>query len=236
MRIEKTYIVEELQQRYQDSALLVLTTYHGLSADQLGELRSKIADSHGTFSVVKNRLLKRALPDSSADEFDDLLLGPNAVAATTGDVVSLAKALKDYSKQHSSLEIRGGLLDMSTVLTAEQINELAALPSREVLLSRLIGTMQGPVRGLVTIFSTLLGNTVRALDQIAKLKAEAAPAVEAPAEQAQAEAAPAAEAPAEEAQAEAAPAAEAPAEEAKSETAPAEEAPAEEAGVADTEK
>jgi large subunit ribosomal protein L10 len=195
MRIEKTFIVDELKARYDKSALMVLTSYHGLSADDLNDLRARIAASQGTLNVVKNRLLKRVLADATADEFGDLLSGPNAVAATDEDVVSLAKALKDYSKQHDVLEIRGGLLDMSTLLTPEDINALASLPSREVLLGQLIGSMQGPVRGLVTVFNALLSGMVRALDEIAKLKAEAGDAVAEPAEEGPAEAA----APAEEA-------------------------------------
>jgi large subunit ribosomal protein L10 len=242
MRIEKEYIVEELKNRYAASNLMVVTTYHGLGAENMNELRGKVSEANGTINIVPNRLLKRALPDGADPAFSDILQGPNAIAATEEDIVELSKALKAFADDNKTFEIRGGLLELKTYLNQADIISLASLPPKEILQAQLAGALQGPIRKLAVLFNTLLGNTVRVLDQVAKLKEEGGGAVEpaeAPAEEtAEAPAKEAAEAPAEEAaEAPAEEAAEAPAEEAAE--APAEEtaeAPAEEAEAEKTEE
>lgn len=234
MRIEKEYIVEELKNRYAASNLLVVTTYHGLGAENMNDLRAKVSEASGTINIVPNRLLKRALPDSADPAFTDILQGPNAIAATQEDIVELSKALKTFADGNKVFEIRGGLLELKTYLSQAEIISLASLPPKEILQAQLAGALQGPIRKLAVLFNTLLGNTVRVLDQVAKLKEEggtAAVKAAAPAEEpAETPAEEAAEIPAEEA-------AETPAEEAAE--APAEEpaeAPAEEPAEAPAEE
>jgi large subunit ribosomal protein L10 len=177
MRIEKEYIVEELKNRYAASNLLVVTTYHGLGAETMNELRGKVSKASGTINIVPNRLLKRALPDSTDPAFTDILQGPNAVAATREDIVALSKALKGFADSNKAFEIRGGLLELKTYLNQADIISLASLPPKEILHAQLAGALQGPIRKLAVLFNTLLGNTVRVLDQIAKLKEESGTAV-----------------------------------------------------------
>jgi large subunit ribosomal protein L10 len=174
MRIEKEYIVEELKKRYAASNLLVVTTYHGLEVETMNELRGKVSEASGTINIVPNRLLKRALPDSAAPAFKDILQGPNAIAATQEDIVELSKALKTFADDNKAFEIRGGLLELKTYLNQADIISLASLPPKEILHAQLAGTLQGPIRKLAVLFNTLLGNTVRVLDQVAKLKEEGA--------------------------------------------------------------
>lgn len=178
MRIEKHYIAKEMEERYQGSSLMVVAGYHGLNANDMTKLRARVAEQQGVLNVVKNRIAKRVLEGKAGEEFAKLLRGPNAIAATRGDAVALAKALTQFAKENNALVIRGGLLDVSRFLTAEEIAGLAALPPREVLLARLLAGLQGPARNLTYLFSTMLGNLVRVLDQVGKKKAEggAAPA------------------------------------------------------------
>jgi large subunit ribosomal protein L10 len=147
----------------------------------MGALRSKLAEVKGSVHVVKNRLVKRALPNGDCADFATLLDGPTALAATRGDAVSLAKALIQFAKENNAMVIRGGILDMTRVVSADDIKSLSTLPPREVLLAKLLGTMQGPVRNFVSLLSTLIGNMVRVLDQVAKAKAAAAPEAASPA-------------------------------------------------------
>jgi len=204
MRVEKEYIVEELKNRYAASNLLVVTSYHGLGSESMNDLRGQVSGSKGKINIASNRLVKRALPEGIDQEFADILRGPNAFATTQEDIVDLAKALKKFADDNKTFEIRGGLLELKNYLSQADIVALASLPPKQILQAQLASALQGPIRKLAVLFSTLLGNTVRVLDQISKKKEEAggaevkaeAPAEEAPAEEAPAEEAPAAEAPA----------------------------------------
>ena len=176
MRIEKTYIVRDMQEKYSKSTLLVITSYHGMKAQQNGALRSSIAEAKGTFHVVPNRLLKLALPETADEKFKESLTGANALAATDGDLVELAKVIKKFADDNKDFEIRCGLLELSRYLTAEEVKTLASLPSKHDLYAMLACVLQAPIRNLACFGNVLLGNTVRALDQIAKKKGEGAPA------------------------------------------------------------
>lgn len=169
MRIEKTYIAKEMEERYRGSTLMVVAGYHGLNANDMNKLRARVAEQQGVVNVVKNRIAQRVL-GGTCEEFVKLLRGPNAIAATRGDAVALAKALTQFAKENNALVIRGGLLDLKRFLTPEEIAGLAALPSREVLLARLLAGLQGPARNLAGVLQGMVGSLVRVLDQIAKKK------------------------------------------------------------------
>jgi len=173
--VVKELMVDELQRAYAKSTLLIAANYHGITSARMSVLRNKLAEVKGSVHVVKNRLIKRSLPNGEAADFAELLKGPTALAATRGDAVALAKALIQFAKDNNALVIRGGILDMTRVVSADDIKALSTLPSREVLLAKLLGTMQGPVRGFVSLLNTLVGNMVRVLDQVAKVKAAQAP-------------------------------------------------------------
>jgi len=194
MRIEKEYVIEELKQRYADSNLMVVTSYHGIKSDAMGELRGKVYNKKATINIVPNRLLKRAMPDSIDPAFNDLLHGANAVAATAGDIVELSKMLKEFADKNKTFEIRGGLLEMHKFLSQADIISLASLPPKQVLQAQLVCALQGPIRKLAVLFNTMLSNMVRVLDEIAKVKEQEGGAAAAPVEAAveeKAEAAPA---------------------------------------------
>ena len=206
MRPEKKYIAEELKERYANNALMIVTSYHGLTAENMNDLRTSAYNTNGRVDVVKNRLLKRILPESIEKEpLDDLLKGPSAIAATDEDIVALAKAISEFAKENKTLKIRGGILELSKVLNENDITALASLPSKEILLARLLAAIKGPVTNITCLLNTMVTNMVRVLDQVAKAKAEAGEGTEAapvaeekPAEEAEAPAAE--EKPAEEAE------------------------------------
>ncbi len=203
MRPEQKYIAEELKERYAKNTLMIIASYHGLTAENMNDLRSSVFKNDGRIDVVKNRLLKRMLPeDIDKEPLNTLLKGPSTIAATDNDIVALAKALSEFAKANEKLEIRGGVLELSKILNADDITALASLPPREILLSRLLGAIKGPVTNFTRLLDTMVTNVVRVIDQVAKAKEEAGEAVaeDAPVEEAKpeveekAEAAPAEEA------------------------------------------
>src|SRR5499427_456268 len=193
---EKVATVAELTERFQNSSGAVLANYRGLTVAQLAELRRAL-NGHASFAVVKNTLTKIAATEAGvADQLGDLLTGPSAIAFVKGDVVEAAKGLRDFAKANPALEIKGGIIDGKS-MTPSEINRLADLESRDVLLAMLAGAMKASMARAAATMAALP-------TQMARLAAalEAKRAAEAPAEAA----APAAEAaPAEDA----APAAEA---------------------------
>jgi large subunit ribosomal protein L10 len=153
-RAQKVAAVAELTERFQTSAGAVLTEYRGLTVAQLAELRGSLGE-HTTFTVVKNTLTKIAASEAGvAEQLDGLLSGPSAIAFVEGDVVEAAKGLRDFSKANPFLVIKGGVLDGKAITPAE-INKLADLESREVLLARLAGAMKASMSGAAAVFVAL---------------------------------------------------------------------------------
>jgi large subunit ribosomal protein L10 len=210
-RAVKESTVAELTERFQNSSGAVLTEYRGLTVAQVKELRQALG-SDASFSVVKNTLTKIAAKDAglSAD-FSQLLVGPSAIAFVGGDVVQAAKGLREFSKANPLLVIKGGVLD-GKLLTPDEISKLADLEPREVLLAKLAGAMKASMAGAAATFAALPVQMARLLAALEEKKKAEAPAGGAAAA---ADATPAAEVPADDADgAEAAaeaPAAEAPA-------------------------
>lgn len=177
-RATKVDAVAEIADRFRESSATVLTEYRGLTVAQLKELRRSLGDG-ATYSVVKNTLTKLAAKQAGVTEFDDLLTGPSAVAFVSGDVVEAAKGLKTFAKANPALVIKGGVME-GKFLTPEEVSRLAELESREVLLAKLAGAMQGTLQQAVSLFAAPLSQAVRTVDALrAKVEAQAP---EAPAE------------------------------------------------------
>jgi large subunit ribosomal protein L10 len=213
-REDKVSAVAELTERFQSSEGAVLTEYRGLTVSQLAELRGSLGGS-ATFTVVKNTLTKIAATDAGvANEIGALLSGPSAIAFVQGDVVEAAKGLRDFSRSNPLLVIKGGVLDGKAISPAE-IEQLADLEPREVLLARLAGDMKASMAKAAAVFNALPVQLVQLAEALrAKREAEGgagAPAADAPDAAAPDAEAAAPEAPAGDSAADA-PAAEAPAE------------------------
>ncbi len=191
-RPNKANTVAELADHFRTSNAAVLTEYRGLTVAQLKTLRRTLG-STVTYAVVKNTLTKIAAKEAGVTGVDDLLAGPSAIAFVKGDAVDAAKAIRNFSKENPALVIKGGLMD-GRPLSAGDIQKLADLESREVLLSKLAGAMKAKQSQAAALFAAPLSKTARALGALqAKLEADPSAAAEAPAEQA---AAPADDAPA----------------------------------------
>ena len=182
-RPDKAADVAELTENFKSSAGAVLTEYRGLTVAQLRQLRTTLGDDVN-YAVVKNTLTKIAAKDAGVESFEALLQGPSAIAFIKGDPVVAAKGLRDFAKANPLLVIKGGVLD-GKALNSDEINKLADLESREVLLSKLAGAMKAAPQQAVSLFAAPLSQAARLFAALQdKLPAEAAPvADEAPAVQ-----------------------------------------------------
>lgn len=251
-RAEKTEVVEELAARLSEAEAIFAIDYKGISVPQAAELRAKLRESDAAFSVVKNRLAKRAAEQAGTDGLDDLLVGPTALTLIKGDPVTVAKTITTFTKEHEVLAYKGGIMD-GAPLDADSFQAIARLPGVDQLRGQLVGLVASPLTGLAAGMNNLISGLGRQLAQIAEqglvsgeAPAAAAPPAEepatdeAPAEEPEEPAAeePAPEEPAAEESAAEEPAAEAPAEtEAENDDSPEEpEADAEASAGAETEE
>jgi large subunit ribosomal protein L10 len=176
-RPDKAAAVAELTDEFRGSNGAVLTEYRGLTVAQLKNLRTALGDDVN-YAVVKNTLTKIAAKDAGVDSFDSLLEGPSAIAFIKGDPVVAAKGLRDFAKANPLLVIKGGVLD-GKALGSDEINKLADLESREVLLAKLAGAMKAAPQQAVSLFAAPLSQAARLFAALQdKLPAEAAPAAD----------------------------------------------------------
>ncbi|HET9501797.1 MAG TPA: 50S ribosomal protein L10 [Marmoricola sp.] len=173
-RPDKTSAVAELVESFQESAGAVLTEYRGLTVKQLQDLRRALGEN-ADYAVVKNTLTKIAAGEAGVEGFDDLLIGPTAIAFINGDVVEAAKGLRDFAKANPSLVIKGGVLDGKS-LDAAEIAKIADLESREVLLAKLAGGMLASLSQAVYLLNAPLSQAARLAGAL-QAKAEQDPSV-----------------------------------------------------------
>ena len=190
LKAEKERIVEELTERLKSTPTLFVADYRGLSVTEIDELRTQVIQHGARFTVVKNTLSKIAARDAGVTGVDELLAGPSAIAFVKGDTVDAAKAIRAFAKENPALVIKGGYMDGKT-LSAADVQKIADLESREVLLSKLAGAMKAKQSQAAALFLAPLSKTARTLAALqdklaadpsaAAAPAEAAPAAEAPA-------------------------------------------------------
>ena len=175
----KKPVVEEISAKIKDAQAVVLVDHRGLTVAQDTELRKKLREEGVTYKVYKNTMMNFAFKGTDFEQLADLLNGPSAMAVSTTDPAAPARVLYEFAKQAKALEIKGGVIE-GKLYDAAAMTEIAEIPSKEVLLSKLLGSMQSPIT-----------NFARVIKQIAEKGGEEAPATEeaAPAETAEAPAA-----------------------------------------------
>jgi large subunit ribosomal protein L10 len=186
---EKISAVAELTEHFRASSAAVITEYRGLTVKQVSELR-RVLGQETTYAVVKNTLTKRAVADAGLEVDDALLTGPTAIAFVGGDPVEAAKGLRDFARANPLLVIKGGLME-GRALSVSEVNRIADLESREVLLARLAGALKALPTRAAALFQAPLSQMAR----LAAALEEKTPAAEAPEADAPAAEAPEADAP-----------------------------------------
>ncbi len=153
---KKAQIIEELQEIFSRCNIGILTDYRGLTTAELTDLRRKLRESEIEYRVVKNTLAQFAAKKAGNDDLTGLFEGPVAIAFGYGDITVPARALADYIRTAKSiLSIKGGF-SSSGILTSDNVNTLATLPSREILISQVLAGMQSPIANLVGALSSPL--------------------------------------------------------------------------------
>jgi large subunit ribosomal protein L10 len=194
---EKVGAVAEITEQFNSSSAAVITEYRGLTVKQITDLRRALGRDT-TYAVVKNTLTKRAAAEAGVAIDDSLLQGPTAIAFVKGDPVDAAKGLRDFARSNPLLVIKGGVLE-GKALSADEVNKIADLESREVLLAKLAGALKALPTRAAGLFQAPLSQMARLAKALEEKKpaeaaaptaeaAEAAP-VEAEADPAPAEAA-----------------------------------------------
>ncbi|MVA75571.1 50S ribosomal protein L10 [Auraticoccus sp. F435] len=173
-RPDKAASVAELTEEFRSSQATVLTEYRGLSVAALKELRRSLGDE-ASYAVTKNTLTQIAAREAGIEGLDELLVGPTAIAFIKGDVVNVAKGLRDFARANPLLVIKGGVME-GRALDADQVRKLADLESREVLLAKLAGAMQGTLQNAVSLFAAPLSQAARVLGAL-QTAAEADPSL-----------------------------------------------------------
>jgi len=169
---QKEASVAELTKNFEGSTAVLLTEYRGLTVAQLKELRNSIRQD-AEYAVVKNTLTKIAARNAGVEGLDDELKGPSAIAFVHGDPVAVAKGLRAFAKAHPLLVIKGGYFD-GAALTADEVNKLADLESREVLLAKLAGAMKASLTKAAYVFNALPSKAVRTVDALREKQESAA--------------------------------------------------------------
>ncbi len=170
-KIAKRQAVEELSAVFKNNSGVLLLDFTGVNVAQETELRRRISDAGCGYRVIKNTLAKIAARDGGAGQLDEYFRGPTAVAFTEDNPVVLAKALTEFVKAHPTTSLKCGLLDDS-VLSVQEVQDLADLPSREELLAKLVYLLQAPLMQLASALQTPLRNLASQLSQLEEKKAQ----------------------------------------------------------------
>lgn len=165
----KKDVLEEIKTRFSESDSVILVDYRGLSVKLVSELRKSLREADASMTVYKNTLTELAIRELALPSLDEYLEGPTAFVFISGDPVAPAKVISTFAEKNTALEIKGALVGNS-VLGNERVEALAKLPSREELLAKLLGTLQNPMRGFVTVAAGPARGLVTALQAVADQK------------------------------------------------------------------
>ena len=178
----KQPIVDEISANIKDAQSVVVVDYRGLTVEQDTQLRKQLREADVTYKVYKNTMMTRAFKGTAFEGLTQYLEGPSAVAISTEDATAPARVLADFAKKADKLEIKGGVVE-GTVYDAKGMAAIASIPSREVLISKLLGSLQSPITNFARVMNQLAekGGASACEAPAAASAAEEAPA-EAPAD------------------------------------------------------
>ena len=170
-RADKVAVVSEVRGRLDAASAVLLTEYRGLDVPALAELRRSLREAGGEYKIYKNTLVRLAVADMGVAGLDELLVGPTALTFVDDDAAAVAKALRDFARDHEALVIKGGVLGTDFVGQAE-IVALADLPPRDVLLARLAGGLQAPMQMFAGALQATLARFAHAVHALAEARGD----------------------------------------------------------------
>ena len=164
-RAQKEQVVEEITARLNEAEAIFAIDYRGISVPQAAELRGALREADASFNIVKNRLAKLAAEQAGREGLDEMLEGPTALTYVKGDVVTAAKAISTFNREHEILTYKGGFMDGET-LDEDRFKDLARLPALDVMHGQLVGMAAAPLTGLVRGLGSMISGLAVALGQI----------------------------------------------------------------------
>lgn len=179
----KQPIIEEISANVKDAQSVVVVDYRGLTVAEDTELRKQLREAGVTYKVYKNTLMTRAFEGTDFESLAPVLEGPSAIAISTEDATAPARVIAKFAKNAPALEIKAGVVE-GTFYDANGMMAVASVPSREELLSKLLGSIQSPITNFARVLNQIAENGGSADASAAEAPVEEAPAAEAPAEEA----------------------------------------------------
>jgi len=172
-RPEKERVVAELAAKLTEYPGAIVTDYRGLPVKAMADLRRELRGAGAHYLVVKNTLMRRAADQAGVSDLSQALAGPSAILFTPQDAGPAAKALLAFARQHGLPQVRAVMMS-GKLYPAESAQDLATLPGREVMLSLVVGSFQGPVAALVSTLQGILGELASTLQALAQQRESAA--------------------------------------------------------------
>lgn len=170
-KADKEAFVKDFGEQLEKNGDFILADYRGLTAKEITELRKKVREGGFKFTVVKNTLMRLIMGKLKVKGMDEYLNDPTALVNGGGELATGAKILVDYSREHKAIKVKAGMLGGS-VLDGAQVRELAALPSREVLIGMVAGAFNAPIGGFATALNSIIRGVATVLDAVCKKKGE----------------------------------------------------------------
>jgi len=166
---ENIAVVEEIKEKLDSSAVVILTEFQGLNVEEVTELRKLFREADVDYKVYKNTLMGIAAKQLDVAGVDEHLIGTTALASSKEDPVAPAKIIKDFSAKHGNLKIKAGILNKE-IIASDDVVALASIPPREVLLSMVLGGIQAPISGLLRVLQGPIQSLAFALKALAEQK------------------------------------------------------------------
>jgi large subunit ribosomal protein L10 len=164
---QKTALVKELSDRFGRASLALAAEYSGISAAETAEMRRKVRAVSGEIRVAKNTLIRRAIQDTPYRSLEDKLGGPVGLILSFGDPIAVAKTVAGFKDLGEKFKVRGGVMG-GKPLSAAEIERLATLPPREVMMAQLLGLLNAPATRLVRLLNEPGSALARLIDAIGK--------------------------------------------------------------------
>ena len=168
---EKAELVNNLSTLLKSSKGIYLTDYRGLNVEDITELRKRLKEANTIYRVTKNSILKRALEQIEIPEISHLVEGPTAIAITPDEPIQPIKILTSFRKEHKLPIIKGGVAE-GKFISEEEIETIAKIPSRQELLSMIVGNLNAPITGLVWTLKGMLAQLIYTLNSLINKKEE----------------------------------------------------------------
>lgn len=166
---ENVEMLAQIKGDLQESSAMWVVDYRGLTVKDIQALRRNIREAGAVMKVYKNTIMHLALEQEELPTLDDMLAGPSAFVFAGDDAAAAAKAVKDFAKSNDNLQVKGGLMD-AAALSASEVEAIASLPSREVLMAQIAGAISGVTRGLATAINGVPRGLAQATAAVAEQK------------------------------------------------------------------